>query len=462
MFSRLFSQRLRSCGKTMMSSQLTRLQRARLSSLPLRSATSNALIPRLSRSHSNFFGGAPLNRLSWLRQQQSFLNNLVPLPETQWLVFHDGRPLVSTERGSKAPALARLSTADVRSLLGPEPFFGQGQTVGGQAAASDVVALEGARLRGPPIVFLGLQEPPSSERRALPSSEFIAKGESGLTDVFANIEGSAYFSLNVTDIDQHTLDAALQNSAAGKRGAQLAFVDPRSAMGALDYTSANIFAMARSMHDWNSRNKYCPSCGSPSYSQWAGWKLGCSSLLPWAQQTEGKKPCVTAQGLHNFSHPRTDMVVIAATVDPEREKILLGRNKRFPPGLWSVLSGFIEPGESLEDAVKRETWEEAGLEVQDVQYHSSQPWPYPATLMAGLYAVADSSKPTRTDLDNELEDVRWYSREYILNILEKYGATHPSMERERSPDAPMSFPDTNAIGGVLISEWAYGKAGQDG
>ncbi|KZT71735.1 hypothetical protein DAEQUDRAFT_809687 [Daedalea quercina L-15889] len=416
---------------------------------------------RLARSHSHFFGRLSLNRLSWLRQQQSFLNRLVSSPETQWVIFHSGRPLFQTEPNARTPALARLSTADVRPLLGPEPFFGQGQT-DGEVVASDIVALEGARLRGNPIVFLGLQEPASTERRALPSTEFTAKGDTGLTSVFANIQGNTYFSLDVTHVEQQALDAALWNSGAGKRGATLSFIDSRAAMASLNHIDSNIFATARSVHDWNARNKFCPSCGSPAYSQWAGWKLSCSSLLPWVQRAEGKEPCLTAQGLHNFCHPRTDMVVIAATVDPVEEKILLGRNKRFPPKFYSVISGFIEPGESLEDAIKREMWEEAGVEVHDVQYHSSQPWPYPATLMAGLYAVADSSKATRVDLDNELRsDVRWYSRADILNVLERYGAVNWSLQNERRPDAPLAFPDTNAIGGVLIREWAYGRAGPD-
>ena len=116
---------------------------------------------------------------------------------------------------------------------------------------------------------------------------------------------------------------------------------------------------------------------------------------------------------------------------------------------------------------KLHTTDEKGLEQ-----------PYPATLMAGLYAIADSSKPTRVDLDNELEgmynmrcldrtdavahlrsDVRWYPRADILDVLERYGPVNWSLQNERSPDAPLGCPDTNAIGGVLISEWAYGRAG---
>lgn len=215
-------------------------------------------------SHSHFFGGSSLNRLSWLRQQQSFLNQIIPSPETQWVVFNGGRPLFQTEPNAKTPALARLTTADVQPLLGPEPFFGQGQT-NGELGASGVVALEGARLRGAPIVFLGLQEPASNDRRALPSTEFTAKSDSGLTDVLENITGNAFFSLDVTDVEQGELDAALQKSGAKKRGAELSFVDPRAAMASLTHTDSNIFAMARSAHDWNSRNKVSRTLISASY-----------------------------------------------------------------------------------------------------------------------------------------------------------------------------------------------------
>lgn len=205
-------------------------------------------------SHSHFFGGSSLNRLSWLRQQQPFLNQIIPSPETQWVVFHGGRPLFQTEPNAKTPVLARLTTADVRPLLGPEPFFGQGQ-VDGELGASGVVALEGARLRGPPIAFLGLQERTSNERRALPSTDFTPKSDVGLTGVLENIEGSAFFSLDVTGVEQDELDAALQKTSAKKRGAELSFVDPRAAMASLTHSDSNIFAMARSVHDWNSRNK---------------------------------------------------------------------------------------------------------------------------------------------------------------------------------------------------------------
>ena len=195
-----------------------------------------------------------MNRLSWLRQQQSFLNQIIPSAETRWVIFHGGRPLFQTGPDATLPALARLTTADVRPLLGPEPFFGQGQT-DDKLGADGIVSLEGARLRGAPIVFLGLQEPASSDRRALPSTEFTAKDDAGLTNVLENITGNAFFSLDVTNIEQGDLDAILQNSGAKKSGAELSFLDPRAAMASLTHTDSNIFAVARSVHDWNSRNK---------------------------------------------------------------------------------------------------------------------------------------------------------------------------------------------------------------
>jgi len=116
-------------------------------------------------------------------------------------------------------------------------------------------------------------------------------------------------------------------------------------------------------------------------------------------------------------HPRTDAVVITAVLDETGDRILLGRNKRFPPGFYSTLAGFLEPGESFEEAVSREIWEESGIHVTNVRYHSCQPWPFPANLMVGCFAIADSSQVIRTDLDNELEDARWFTRDEVLTIL---------------------------------------------
>ncbi|PCH36025.1 NAD+ diphosphatase [Wolfiporia cocos MD-104 SS10] len=434
-------------------------------------------------NYINFFGGSPLNRLSWLRTYQSFLNAIVPSPATRWLVFSQGQPLMMTDSRSQKPVLARFSTIDVRRLLGEKPFFGQGR-LAGDAAPGDVLLLEGARFHGPPIVFLGLHEPDRVGVRALPSTEFSAKTDA--STVLANLQGTPFFSLDVSDVEKQEIDTALKESESGRTGAEFNFAEPRGAMAAFDAFDASLFAMARTMVDWNSRNKFCPSCGSPSYSHWAGWKRSCTSLLPWAAKKDGE-PCLTAKGLHNFSHPRTDSVVIMAVVNETNDKVLLGRNKNWPAKFYSALAGFIEPGESFEDAVKREMWEEAGVRVWDVQYHSSQPWPYPASLMVGFYAIADSSKPLQTDLDNELDDARWYTRAEVLSIIEHeegmhlsgkdyrkmadaqderdhiaHNASKPqgaSAGSEEPLEVAFRIPPLTAIAGVLVKEWAYGRAG---
>ncbi|KAI0066000.1 hypothetical protein BV25DRAFT_1797206 [Artomyces pyxidatus] len=447
-------------------------------------------------SHVNFLGGSPLNRLSWLRTSPTFLNAIIVSPATRWVVFQAGQPLITSPSKGQVN-LALLTTADVRPFLGAEPYFGQGQKEG-ETAAEDVPVLEAARLWGSPLVFLGLNEPETNEFDVKDVPEDLAK----------NIKGTPYFSLDVTNAEQAVIDQALLNSGIDKGGEKPYFAEPRGATRGMSDFDAAVFAEARSMVDWNARNQFCPACGSPEYSLWAGWKLSCSSLLPWAEDT-GRKLCPTAKGLHNIAHPRTDAVVIMAVLNEAQDRILLGRNKKFPFKFYSTLAGFIEPGESFEDAVKRELWEEAGVHVWNVKYHSTQPWPYPANLMVGFYATGDPSEPIRLDLDKELEDARWYTRDEVIRVLEhangvnftrrdyktmndavderpnvitakqpadplggdaavaasqaKEGAVLAGKVDSEAPagaadEPPFRVPPRTAIAGVLISEWAYGKA----
>ncbi|OAX36523.1 hypothetical protein K503DRAFT_291783 [Rhizopogon vinicolor AM-OR11-026] len=431
----------------------------------------------MGEAFTNFLGGSPLNRLSWLRPSHSFLNAVVVSPATRWILFNGGQPLISSHPGTQKRSLALLTTDEVKPLLGADPFFGQCEQEG-EVCASDIHVLEASRIRGPSVVFLGLKEADVTSGSALPSSDF--------KDPYAaveNLEGTPYFSVDVVDLDENKINEAIENTELAKDGSALTFMEPRAAMSSLDVYTASIFAEARSMVDWNQRNKFCPACGSPVYSLWAGWKLSCTSLLPWADNTN-KKPCPSGRGLHNFAHPRTDPVVIMVAIDESGEKILLGRNKKFPGKFYSALAGFIEPGESFEDAVKREMWEEAGVKVWNIRYHSGQPWPYPANLMVGFYATADSSAPIRTDLDNELEDARWYTREEVLSVLRHRSGTNfsrreykkmaeiqdgpdnnadaskaqeQSVEVDKDDEPPFRMPPVTAIAGVLIQHWAEGK-----
>ncbi|KII92689.1 hypothetical protein PLICRDRAFT_172748 [Plicaturopsis crispa FD-325 SS-3] len=435
----------------------------------------------MGETFTNFLGGSPLNRLSWLRPSHSFLNAVIVSPATRWILFNAGQPLLATHPETRKRSLAQLTTDDVRPLLGPAPFFGQTNDESA-VAEPNVPVLEASRHRGAPVVFLGLQEPQDGTAAALPSSDFADPHAA-----VANLSGTPFFSLDVAGwAEEETVDAVLKASSAAKEGQELAWTEARGAMTGLDAFTAGVFANARSLVDWNSRNKFCPACGTPTYSMWAGWKIACRSLLPWADNT-GRKPCPTERGLHNFTHPRTDPVVIMVAVDDATDKILLGRNKKFPGKFYSALAGFMEPGESFEDAVKREMWEEAGVKVWDIRYHSGQPWPYPANLMVGFYARADPSQPVRVDLDNELEDAQWFTRAEVLKVLNHKSGTnftrkdYKTMEeitegrsntvanasqREEiaakaaaEDEPPFRVPPLTAIAGVLIRDWAEGKIG---
>ena len=180
--------------------------------------------------------------------------------------------------------------------------------------------------------------------------------------------------------------------------AGLTLIDLRSLVltGAVAAPEAGAAAQARALFNWHLTHGFCARCGQPSRMAQAGYRRDC--------------PACEAQHF-----PRTDPVVIMAIVDGDR--ILLGRQSRFPPGMYSCLAGFLEPGETLEDAVRRETWEEAGIRVGRVAYHSSQPWPFPNSLMIGCLGEALSRDivPDAT----ELEDCRWFSRDEALAMLEE-------------------------------------------
>ncbi|KAF9650585.1 hypothetical protein BDM02DRAFT_3154769 [Thelephora ganbajun] len=405
----------------------------------------------------NFLGGSPLNRFSWLRTSQVFVDAILRSSSTRWIVFKSGQPLVVSHKDKpKLRSLARLTTADVKPLLGPEPYLGQAQK-DGDIASHGTSALEVARLRGPKIIFLGLEEPHGTTA-ILPSSDFSAKG--GLPEVVAErVTGTPYFSLDVSDVEAPALDVVLQNNQLAKDGGQLEFSEARAAMNSMNWFDAAVFAEARSMVDWNARNRFCSSCGSPVYSLWAGWKLACTTLLPW-EVKEGERQCASI-GLNNFSHPRTDPVIITVLVNETGDKILLGRNAKCNLPFYSALAGFMEPGEAFEDSVKRESWEEAGVKVWDIKYHSSQPWPFPASLMVGFYATASESQEIRIDLDNELTDARWFTREEVLAVLNHPQGTNLSPMSTSKPgerDPPFRVPSKTAIAGVLISDWAHGKS----
>jgi NAD+ diphosphatase len=178
-------------------------------------------------------------------------------------------------------------------------------------------------------------------------------------------------------------------------------IDLRSlaVQGLLPASQLGALAEAKSLLHWHARHGFCAHCGARTKVASAGWKRSCEAC-----------------GTHHF--PRTDPVVIMLVMDGER--CLVGRQARFNPGMYSALAGFIEPGETIEAAVRREVAEEAAIAVGAVAYHASQPWPFPASLMIGCFAQALSSEITVET--SELEDARWLTREDVRAI---FAGTHP-------------------------------------
>ena len=168
------------------------------------------------------------------------------------------------------------------------------------------------------------------------------------------------------------------------------------AMSALSLEELAIWGGARSLVDWHARHRFCARCGAPTKLAKGGWQRSCEA-----------ESC----GAEHF--PRVDPVTIMLVEHEGR--LLLGRQPRFPPRRFSALAGFIEPGETIEEAVAREVLEEAGVRVRDVRYIGSQPWPFPSSLMIGCHAVADSAELT---IDTtELEEAHWFTREEVAAAM---------------------------------------------
>jgi len=170
------------------------------------------------------------------------------------------------------------------------------------------------------------------------------------------------------------------------------FEELRAIASLLPSDEAGLLAYARGMSIWRQRHRFCGSCGAHLAPERGGHVLRCTNAAC-AQE----------------SFPRMDPAIIVMVSDGERA--LLGRQASWPAGRYSTIAGFVEPGESLEDAVVREVAEETGVAVYAIQYHSSQPWPFPASLMVGFEARCAPQAPIR--VGGELEDARWFTRAQI-------------------------------------------------
>ncbi|KAL0581302.1 NADH pyrophosphatase, partial [Marasmius crinis-equi] len=200
---------------------------------------------------TNFFSGSPLNRLSWLRSSHKFLNAIVISPNTRWLLFNAGQPLISYPMPSESQEkpvkkIAYLPTRPLLPLLGPFPYFGQSQTAGTILSDSDIThSTEAARHIGIPVVFLGLHEQGVSGS-ALPEAEF----KDDVEGVVKKLEGTPYFAVDVGDLESSEVDVVLRG-VEKEQNVKLEWNEPRSAMGLMEPFEAAVYAEARSMVDWN-------------------------------------------------------------------------------------------------------------------------------------------------------------------------------------------------------------------
>ncbi len=178
-------------------------------------------------------------------------------------------------------------------------------------------------------------------------------------------------------------------------------IDLRSlaSQGLLNADDLGAIAQARSMLAWHANHQFCARCGKPTLMRGGGVRRDC--------------PACSAQHF-----PRVDPVAIMLTIEGER--CVMGRQAHFAPGMYSALAGFIEPGETIEDAVRRETLEEAGIEIGRVRYHSSQPWPFVSSLMIGCHCEALTSDISPDE--SELEDCRWFDRAEVRAMI---AGSHP-------------------------------------
>lgn len=186
---------------------------------------------------------------------------------------------------------------------------------------------------------------------------------------------------------------------------------------------AAMVAYARAMVIWHSNHLHCGRCGSPT------------EFLEGGHSRQCRNPACAHR-----SFPRTDPAVITLIEDPTGTRALLGRQSRWPQGMHSVIAGFVEPGESLEECVIRETFEETGIRVGEVRYQASQPWPFPASIMLGFRARALTTEINLTD--NELESCTWYTRAELRSFGEMGG-----------PYADRRLPNPFSIARFLVNTW---------
>ena len=255
-----------------------------------------------------------------------------------------------------------------------------------------------------------LFSPPHTPRsfQATTTPELIALADE-LVMLGSDNTGRCWLALDLSSVDEPLQIEALRNQGE--------FIDLRTITPLIDPEMAALLAYARGMFYWHQQHRFCGHCGSSTLTSHAGHLRTCS-------HTQCRKP----------HYPRTDPAVIMLIHDDDH--CLLGRQPTWPPGMHSILAGYVEPGESLEAAVTREVAEEVGISVSHIHYHSSQPWPFPGAIMLGFYAHAE--KQALTVNTSELESARWFHRSELM---------------QSTDSAQFHLPRRDSIARALIEQW---------
>ncbi|MCR8546748.1 NAD(+) diphosphatase [Salipiger sp. P9] len=263
-----------------------------------------------------------------------------------------------------------------------------------QESSRTVVLWRGKVLVEEGLCRLPLDHPVLTDARGAPL--FLGREEGGA--VFAH-DLSGWEPEGAASIEGGFLDGSEQQHPAC--APEQRFVELRTLLNRLSPRDAELAATARALFNWHATHGFCARCGAASDVFLAGWQRVCPAC-----------------GAHHF--PRTDPVVIMLVT--RGNACLLGRSHGWPEGMYSCLAGFVEPGETLEAAVRREVQEEAGVKIGAVRYLASQPWPFPASLMIGCQGIAESAE---IEIDPvEIEAARWVSRE---ELADAFGGGNPGL-----------------------------------
>ena len=260
------------------------------------------------------------------------------------------------------------------------------------------------------LIRLGSPGPQLGWLPALP--EYLA--EAAETPIFLGMTGrTPCFAADISALDEQAARNLFPDESK--------FIDLRSIAGELDPGSATIAATAKGIIGWHRTHRFCSRCGVASGIENGGWR----------------RRCPACGGQH---FPRTDPVVIMLVLDGDN--VLIGRQSGFPPGVYSLLAGFMEPGELIEDAVRREVLEETTVQVGRVGYLGCQPWPFPSNLMLGCLGEAITTDITIDPA--ELEDALWISRTRMQSIL-------------GGEDPRINPPRRDAIARAILTDWVRGE-----